>query len=55
MQKARKELAREEEEEAKKARKEEGGRREVVVAVEIVRRGEENVTRPVTRDREDED
>lgn len=48
LQKAREELAREEEEKAEKARKEKCGRTEVAVAVEIIRRREKNVSRPVT-------
>lgn len=53
LQKGREELAREEQEETEKAPKERGGRREVPVAVKIVRRSEENVAKPVKRDRKD--
>lgn len=50
-QKAREEWASEEEEEVEKAQKEGKGRREVAVVVEIIKRSEECMVRPVTRDR----
>lgn len=53
-QNAREEIEREEEEE-EKTRIEGGGKKEVTVAVEIIRRSEEEMTRLVTRDQEDGD
>lgn len=44
-----------EEEEAVKAQKDGRGRRELAVAVEIVRKSEEKVARPGTRDGDDGD